>query len=195
MQHNDTVTSDETAERSQGGTPFEAFGGEEFFQRLVHGFYERVGRDPILRPMYPDEDLSAAERRLRLFLMQYWGGPQTYSEDDGEVFLGRSVTRHKHVSDVTAHAIDEEVRDIIDSCYSEAKRLLQENEQKLHVMAEALIKYETIDENQIRDIMKGQDPRPPQDWDEPSEPGEPAKVGPEPSDGGTAPLGGPASQH
>jgi hemoglobin len=65
------------------GTPFDQFGGEAFFERLVHGFYERVARDPILRPMYPDPDLAAAERRLRLFLMQYWGGPQTYSEERG----------------------------------------------------------------------------------------------------------------
>jgi hemoglobin len=102
LQHNDTVTSDETAERSQGGTPFAAFGGEEFFQRLVHGFYERVGRDPILRPMYPDEDLSAAERRLRLFLMQYWGGPQTYSEERGHPRL-----RMRHAG----FAIDSVARD------------------------------------------------------------------------------------
>jgi cell division protease FtsH len=129
-----------------------------------------------------------------------WGlsdrlGPLTYTEDDGEVFLGRSVTRHKQVSDVTAHAIDEEVRSLIDSCYGEARDILQSNEDKLHMMAEALMKYETIDESQIRDIMQGNVPRPPEDWDEPSEPGESVKAGMEPSGGGNAPLGGPASQH
>ena len=62
-------------------------------------------------------------------------------------------------------------------------------------MASALIKYETIDENQIKDIMNGQEPRPPEDWDEPSEPGEPERTEPEPSEGGAAPLGGPAGQH
>src|SRR5690606_23929520 len=91
-------------------------------------------------------------------------------EDDGEIFLGRSVTRHKQVSDVTAHAIDEEVRNLIDTAYTEAKDLLQQNEDKLHMMAQALIKYETIDEQQIRDIMGGRAPRPPEDWDEPSQP-------------------------
>jgi cell division protease FtsH len=128
-----------------------------------------------------------------------WGlsdrlGPLTYTEDDGEIFLGRSVTRHKQVSDVTAHAIDEEVRTLIDNCYSEAKRILEGNRDKLDVMAAALMKFETIDETQIRDIMEGRDPRPPADWDEPSEPGKLAQREVAP-DKGAAPLGGPAGQH
>ncbi|HZF29970.1 MAG TPA: ATP-dependent zinc metalloprotease FtsH [Gammaproteobacteria bacterium] len=128
-----------------------------------------------------------------------WGlsdrlGPLTYTEDDGEIFLGRSVTRHKQVSDVTAHAIDEEVRTLIDTCYTEAKRILEGNRDKLDVMAAALMKFETIDEEQIRDIMQGRDPRPPADWDEPSEPGK--VVQRDVAEGkSTAPLGGPAGQH
>jgi cell division protease FtsH len=129
-----------------------------------------------------------------------WGlsdrlGPLTYTEDDGEIFLGRSVTRHKQVSDVTAHAIDEEVRGLVDSCYNEAKQVLTESEDKLHVMAAALMKYETIDETQIKDIMSGREPRPPEGWDEPGE-GELGKVETAESKGkGAAPLGGPAGQH
>jgi cell division protease FtsH len=129
-----------------------------------------------------------------------WGlsdrlGPLTYTEDDGEIFLGRSVTRHKQVSDVTAHAIDEEVRGLVDSCYNEAKQVLTESEDKLHVMAAALMKYETIDETQIKDIMNGREPRPPEGWDEPGE-GELGKVETTESKGkGAAPLGGPAGQH
>jgi cell division protease FtsH len=128
-----------------------------------------------------------------------WGlsdrlGPLTYTEDDGEIFLGRSVTRHKQVSDVTAHAIDEEVRTLIDNCYGEAKRILESNRDKLDVMAAALMKYETIDETQIKDIMEGREPRPPADWDEPSEPGKLAQREVAP-DKGAAPLGGPAGQH
>lgn len=65
------------------GSPYAAFGGEDFFTRLVASFYQRVATDPILRPMYPEEDLGPAERRLRLFLMQYWGGPKTYSQERG----------------------------------------------------------------------------------------------------------------
>jgi hemoglobin len=64
-------------------TFFEAVGGEETFRRLVHRFYQGVADDPVLRPMYPEEDLGPAEERLTLFLMQYWGGPRTYSEQRG----------------------------------------------------------------------------------------------------------------
>lgn len=64
-------------------TPYEDFGGEEFFTSLVAAFYRRVADDDVLRPMYPDAELDAAERRLRLFLMQYWGGPTTYDDERG----------------------------------------------------------------------------------------------------------------
>ena len=67
--------------------PYAAFGGEEFFTRLVASFYARVEHDPILKPMYPADQMPAAERRLRLFLMQYWGGPGTYSEERGHPML------------------------------------------------------------------------------------------------------------
>ncbi|ANO51518.1 ATP-dependent zinc metalloprotease FtsH [Woeseia oceani] len=100
-----------------------------------------------------------------------WGlseklGPLTYSEDDGEVFLGRSVTQHKQVSDVTVHTIDEEVRAIIDRNYARAKQILEDNVEKLHVMAKALMKYETIDSTQIKAIMEGREPQPPEGWDD-----------------------------
>jgi cell division protease FtsH len=86
-----------------------------------------------------------------------WGlserlGPLTYSEEEGEVFLGRSVTQHKNVSDETAHTIDAEIRSIIDRNYTRAENLLKENIDKLHAMSEALMKYETIDSDQINDI-------------------------------------------
>jgi hemoglobin len=64
-------------------TAFEAFGGHAFFERLVSAFYRRVVADPVIRPMYPGDDLGPAEERLRLFLEQYWGGPTTYSDDRG----------------------------------------------------------------------------------------------------------------
>ncbi len=124
-----------------------------------------------------------------------WGlsdrlGPLTYSEESGEVFLGRSVTQHKQVSDVTAHAIDEEVRRVIDSNFQRAKDILTSNLQKLHAMAEALVKYETIDEDQIGDIMKGREPRPPKDWDDSASDGPPGKTQPKQSPTiGTSPAG------
>ncbi|HEY7963192.1 MAG TPA: ATP-dependent zinc metalloprotease FtsH [Steroidobacteraceae bacterium] len=124
-----------------------------------------------------------------------WGlsdklGPLTYSEETGEVFLGRSVTQHKQVSDVTAHAIDEEVRRVIEGNYTRAKAILQGNLDKLHNMADALIKYETIDEEQLKDIMAGNTPKPPKDWDE--------TLSNKPPQAPPAPAGGPpipAGQH
>ena len=73
-------------------TFYEAVGGEETFYRLVHRFYQGVAKDPDLRPMYPEEDLGPAEERLRLFLIQYWGGPNTYSQRRGHPRL-----RMRHV--------------------------------------------------------------------------------------------------
>ncbi len=64
-------------------TFYDAVGGEETFKRLVSRFYEGVAEDPLLRPLYPEEDLTGAEERLRLFLIQYWGGPTTYSRQRG----------------------------------------------------------------------------------------------------------------
>jgi cell division protease FtsH len=100
-----------------------------------------------------------------------WGlsdrlGPLTYSEESGEVFLGRSVTQHKQVSDVTAHAIDEEVRRVIEANYKSAREILTNSLDKLHMMAEALMKYETIDEEQLKDLMAGKQPKPPAGWDD-----------------------------
>ena len=98
-----------------------------------------------------------------------WGlseklGPLSYSEEEGEVFLGRSVTQTKHVSDDTAHEIDDEIRQIIDSNYERAETILEEKKDVLHAMAKTLMKYETIDENQIKALMKGDVPPPPEDW-------------------------------
>ncbi|SCZ49484.1 ATP-dependent zinc metalloprotease FtsH [Thiohalomonas denitrificans] len=131
-----------------------------------------------------------------------WGlsdklGPLTYGEDEGEVFLGHQVTQHKNVSDETAHIIDEEVRSLIGTNYERARTILIDHTDKLHMMADALIKYETIDSKQIKDIMEGRPPRPPEDWDgeEPGTgPGSPVTAG---KDGKTSggQVGDPAGQH
>jgi cell division protease FtsH len=128
-----------------------------------------------------------------------WGlserlGPLTYSEDDGEVFLGHSVTQRKQVSDDTAHAIDEEVRRIVDHNYEVAATILKENVAKLHAMAKALVKYETIGDAQIRDIMEGKEPRPPEDWEDTVD-SEPDGGSPEPEADASGAIGGPASEH
>ncbi len=129
-----------------------------------------------------------------------WGlsdrlGPLTYSEDEGEVFLGRTVTNHKQVSDETMDAIDEEIRTIIDRNYQRAKGLLVEHDDKLKSMAEALIKYETIDETQIKDIMEGRTPRAPEGWDDTDTRNPPSAPAVSSKDTGDGSIGGPAEQH
>ncbi|CAG8870386.1 ATP-dependent zinc metalloprotease FtsH [Pseudomonas fluorescens] len=125
-----------------------------------------------------------------------WGlseklGPLMYAEEEGEVFLGRSAgSQHASLSGETAKMIDVEVRSIIDGCYATAKQILTDNRDKLDAMADALMKYETIDADQIDDIMSGRTPREPRDWDDNSASGTPAAQGDRPE----TPIGGPAAQ-
>jgi cell division protease FtsH len=88
-------------------------------------------------------------------------GPMVYGENEGEIFLGRSVTTQKNVSEATMQKVDEEIRKIIDGQYAVARRLLEENRDKVEAMAKALLEMETIDADQIDDIMAGRPPRPP----------------------------------
>ncbi len=124
-----------------------------------------------------------------------WGlseklGPLMYAEEEGEVFLGRSAgSQHSSVSGETAKLIDSEVRSIIDQCYATAKQLLIDNRDKLEAMTEALMKYETIDADQIDDIMAGRTPREPRDWDDDKDSGTPTAQNDRPE----SPIGGPAA--
>ena len=98
-----------------------------------------------------------------------WGlsdalGPQTYDSEEGEVFLGHSMGKQKEISDSTASKIDNEIRMILDSMYAKAKQVLEEQSDKLENMAQALLKYETINKDQIQDIMQGKPPREPDNW-------------------------------
>src|SRR3954462_8222389 len=88
-------------------------------------------------------------------------GPMVYGENDGEVFLGRSVTQHKNVSEATMQKVDAEIRRIIDEMYAKARRLIEENREKVEIMAKALLEWETLDAEQVNDIMQGRPPRPP----------------------------------
>ncbi|MEO6856835.1 MAG: ATP-dependent zinc metalloprotease FtsH [Rhodoferax sp.] len=91
-------------------------------------------------------------------------GPMVYAENEGEVFLGRSVTKTTNMSEQTMQKVDSEVRRIIDQQYSLARKLIEDNSDKMHAMAKALLEWETIDMEQIDDIMAGREPRPPKDW-------------------------------
>jgi len=129
-----------------------------------------------------------------------WGlteklGPLAYSEDEDEVFLGRSVTQHKHMSDDTARLIDEEVRDIIDAAHGQARNLLESNLTQLHLMADALMRYETLDKQQIDQVMQGQEPDPPDGWQDSESDGDLSSSSGQASESGDrTTVGGPAEQ-
>ncbi|MFZ5560332.1 MAG: ATP-dependent zinc metalloprotease FtsH [Pseudomonadota bacterium] len=151
-------------------------------------------------------DIQRATEMARSMVTK-WGlsekmGPIMYEEEEGEVFLGRSVTQRKNVSAQTAMDIDNEIRAIIEGCYKRAKHILVENRDRLEVMAEALMQYETLDREQIDAIMEGRKPEPPKGWGnrpaptdkvQSDTPTQPEKT---PENGShLPPIGGPAAQH
>jgi cell division protease FtsH len=143
-------------------------------------------------------DIERATKMARNMATK-WGlsdelGPITYGEDEDEVFLGRSVTQHKSISNETASKIDAVVRGILDRAYARTKQLLTENIDKLHLMADALLQYETIDAHQIDEIMAGRVPGPPADWNKSGGPSGPVPPLPPRGDAGSTKLGNPAVQ-
>jgi cell division protease FtsH len=119
-------------------------------------------------------DFERATGLARSMVTQ-WGmsdamGPMVYGENEGEVFLGRSITTHKNVSEVTMQKVDAEIRRIIDEQYGLAKKLILDNRDKVEAMAKALLELETIDAEQIQDIMDGRPPRPPRPAQTPPQP-------------------------
>ena len=184
-----------------------SFSKERLNSQICSLFGGRIAEELVFGPEKVTtgaaNDIQRATELARNMVTK-WGlserlGPLTYSEEEGEIFLGHSVTQHKNVSDETAHAIDDEIRSIIDINYEKAETLVKAHLEQLHLMAETLMKYETIDAEQIDDIMAGKKPRPPQDWDD-SEPSSGASVTDteqeqkkdRPTDGT---IGGPAGQH
>ena len=162
-------------------------------------FGGRIAEEMILGPDYvttgASNDIERATGLARSMVTK-WGlsermGPVMYDQDDGEVFLGMSAgVRPKAQSEQTARAIDEEVRTIIDGCYQQALALLEEHKDKLHLMADALMEFETLTSEQIDDIMAGAKPRQPGSQPPPS--GTASAPSPEPGD---SPIGGPAEEH
>ena len=150
-------------------------------------------------------DIQRATEMARNMVTK-WGlseelGPLLYSEDEGEVFLGRSAaSQSKSFSGNTAISIDTEVRKIIDECYGRAEKILEDNREKLEMMKDALMEYETIDSDQIDDIMNGEKPRPPADWSDTdssnSDSGGSSATEVKNEDlGKSGNIGGPASEH
>lgn len=143
-------------------------------------------------------DIMRSTEIARKMVMS-WGlsdlGPLTFGEEEGEVFLGRSVSHNKEVSDKTAQMIDEEIRKIIDKNYQRAKDILVSKMDILHLMAEALIKFETIDSAQIQEIMSGKPPSPPDDWESVQVISKEKSDGPEPGPAAAKSVDHPAGEH
>ncbi len=161
---------------------------EEILQTIAVLFGGRIAEEVFMKQMTTgaSNDFERATQMARNMVTQ-WGmseslGPMVYGETEGEVFLGRSVTTHKNMSEATMKSVDEEIRRIIDQQYALARKLVEENRDKIEAMATALLEWETINSDQIGDIMEGRDPRPPKPTqaspvppkDDPTPPGSPA---------------------
>ncbi len=141
-------------------------------------------------------DIERATQIARSMVTK-WGlsealGPLSYDENEDEVFLGRSVTKHQNVSDETHRLIDKEVRRIVETAHERARSILSENDRQLHLMADALMTYETIDARQIDQIMDGDEPDPPAGWNDNPPPGSP-EAGDQTSNDGEVSGGSPAT--
>ncbi len=133
-------------------------------------FGGRIAEEVFMNQMTTgaSNDFERATQIARDMVMRYGMtealGPMVYAENEGEVFLGRSVTKTTNMSESTMQKVDAEVRRIIDEQYTLARRLIEEHSDKMHAMAKALLEWETIDSDQLDDIMAGRPPRPPKDW-------------------------------
>ena len=136
-------------------------------------FGGRIAEEVFMHQMTTgaSNDFERATQMARDMVMRYGMsdelGPMVYAENEGEVFLGRSITKQVNMSEATMQKVDLEVRRIIDAQYAVARRLVEDNQDKMHAMAKALLEWETIDAEQIDDIMAGKPPRPPKDWTPP----------------------------
>ncbi|HEU0188760.1 MAG TPA: ATP-dependent zinc metalloprotease FtsH [Gallionella sp.] len=140
---------------------------ERILSTIAVLFGGRIAEEIFMHQMTTgaSNDFERATDMARKMVTQ-WGmsealGTMVYAENEGEVFLGRSVTTHKNISEATMQQVDAEIRRIIDQQYSLARRLIEENRDKIEIMAKALLEWETIDTDQIDDIMAGKPPRPP----------------------------------
>jgi cell division protease FtsH len=140
---------------------------EQILQNIAVLFGGRIAEEVFMKQMTTgaSNDFERATEMARRMVTQ-WGmsdqlGPMVYGENEGEVFLGRSITTHKNVSESTMQQVDAEIRRIIDGQYALARKLIEDNSDKVEAMAKALMEWETIDADQVNDIMEGRPPRPP----------------------------------
>jgi cell division protease FtsH len=147
---------------------------ERLMQTIAVLFGGRIAEEIFMKQMTTgaSNDFQRATDLARRMVTQ-WGmsdvlGPMVYGEEEGEIFLGRAVTTHKNVSESTMQKVDAEIRRILDQQYSLARNLIETNSDKVEAMTKALLEWETIDANQINDIMDGREPRPPKPSDGPA---------------------------
>jgi cell division protease FtsH len=144
-----------------------AYDREYLMNRIAVLFGGRIAEELFMNQMTTgaSNDFERATQMARDMVTRYGMsdalGPMVYGENEGEVFLGRSITTHKNVSEATMQKVDAEIRRIVDEQYGLARRLLDENRDKVEAMTKALLEWETIDAEQINDIMEGKEPRPP----------------------------------
>ncbi len=149
---------------------------ERLLSTIAVLFGGRIAEEVFMHQMTTgaSNDFERATDIARRMVTQ-WGmsdlmGTMVYGENEGEVFLGRSITTHKNVSEVTMQKVDAEIRKIIDDQYALAKKLILDNRDKVEAMTKALLEWETIDADQINDIMAGKPPRPPKPTQAPQPP-------------------------
>lgn len=144
-----------------------AYDRDYLMNRIAILFGGRIAEEVFMNQMTTgaSNDFERATQMARDMVTRYGMtdalGPMVYGENEGEVFLGRSVTTHKNVSEATMQLVDKEIRRIIDQQYGLARKLLEDNRDKVEAMTAALLEWETIDADQINDIMEGKEPRPP----------------------------------
>jgi cell division protease FtsH len=148
-------------------------------QKIAMMFGGRIAEEVFVNQMTSgaSDDIRRATDLARRMITE-WGmsdelGPMVYGENEGEVFLGRSVTMHKNVSETTMQKVDAEIRRIVDEQYTLARKMIEDNRDKVEVMAKALLEWETLDAEQISDIMEGRPPRPPKPSSPPVPPRDP----------------------
>jgi cell division protease FtsH len=149
---------------------------EWLLQKIAMMFGGRIAEEIFMKQMTngASDDIRRATELARRMVTE-WGmsdvlGPMVYGENEGEVFLGRSITTHKNVSETTMQTVDAEIRRIVDTQYAVARKLIEDNRDKVEAMTRALLEWETIDAEQINDIMAGKPPRPPKPAQQPQQP-------------------------